>query len=60
MTNQKKQTGYIAVLFVGILFAFFITSCGEEEQKAGAPPEVQVAKAFKMNVPVTGEWVGQT
>ena len=26
----------------------------------GAPPEVQVVKAVKMNVPVTGEWVGQT
>ena len=60
MTNQKKQTGYIAVLFVGILFAFFITSCGDEEKPVGAAPEVQVVKAVKMNVPVTGEWVGQT
>jgi membrane fusion protein (multidrug efflux system) len=60
MTNQKEQTGVITVLFVGILFAFFITSCGEEEKQVGAPPEVQVTKAVKMNVPVTGEWVGQT
>jgi len=60
MTNQKKQTGYIAVLFVGILLAFFITSCGEEEKPVGAAPDVQVVKAIKMNVPVTGEWIGQT
>lgn len=60
MTIQKKQTGYITVLFVGILFAFFITSCGDEEKPVGAAPEVQVVKAIKMNVPVTGEWVGQT
>ena len=60
MTIQKKQTGYITVLFVGILFAFFITSCGDEEKPVGAAPEVQVVKAVKMNVPVTGEWVGQT
>jgi membrane fusion protein (multidrug efflux system) len=37
-----------------------LISCGEEERKTGAPPEVQVTKAVKMNVPITGEWVGQT
>lgn len=60
MTSQFKQTGSIVILFVGILFTFFITSCGEEEKQAAAPPEVQVTKAAKMNVPITGEWVGQT
>jgi membrane fusion protein (multidrug efflux system) len=60
MISLKKQTGYIVVLFVGILLTFLITSCGEEEKPVSAAPEVQVVKATKMNVPVTGEWVGQT
>jgi membrane fusion protein, multidrug efflux system len=60
MISLNKQTGYIVVLFVGILFTFFITSCGEEEKPVGAAPEVQVVKAAKMNVPISGEWVGQT
>jgi membrane fusion protein (multidrug efflux system) len=60
MNSQKKQTGFIMILFVGILLTFFIVSCGEEEKPVGAAPEVQVVKAAKMNVPVTGEWVGQT
>jgi membrane fusion protein (multidrug efflux system) len=60
MTSLKKQTGYIVVLFVGILLTFLITSCGEEEKPVSSATEVQVVKATKMNVPVTGEWVGQT
>ena len=60
MLNLKKQLNVLSSLLLGIALTFLTTACGEEEQKAGAPPEVQVTKAVKMNVPITGEWVGQT
>jgi membrane fusion protein (multidrug efflux system) len=60
MTNLKKRSYlFVFLLLVTILIPALI-SCGEEERKTGAPPEVQVTKAVKMNVPITGEWVGQT
>ena len=60
MMNLKNQTGYILILFIGLLFTAVVTSCGKEEEQITAPPEVQVTKAIKMDVPITGEWVGQT
>lgn len=51
---------HIKLFFALAIMSFLIISCGEEEKQAGAPPEVQVTKASKMNVPITGEWVGQT
>jgi len=60
MINLRKNADNILKLFIVTVLTFIITSCGEEEQKAGAPPEVQVVKAAKMDVPITGEWVGQT
>ena len=60
MLNLKKRSDVFTQLLFVITLAFFISACGEEEQQVSAPPEVQVVKAVKMNVPVTGEWVGQT
>jgi membrane fusion protein, multidrug efflux system len=60
MINFRKYTGYILMLFLLAVLTFFISACGEEEKQVGAPPEVQVVKVVKMNVPITGEWVGQT
>jgi membrane fusion protein (multidrug efflux system) len=60
MINLRKNADNILMLFIVSVLTFIITSCGEEEQKAGGPPEVQVVKALKMDVPITGEWVGQT
>jgi len=60
MLNLKKLLNAFTLLMLGIALTFLAAGCGEEEQKAGAPPEVQVTKAVKMNVPITGEWVGQT
>ena len=60
MLNLKKQMNVLSLLLLGIALTFLTTACGEEEQQAAAPPEVQVTKAVKMNVPITGEWVGQT
>ncbi len=60
MVKQKKRSNTFALLLLGIAFTILIAACGEEEQQVAAPPEVQVTKAVKMNVPITGEWVGQT
>ena len=60
MLNLKKRSDVFTQLLFVITLTFFIAACGEEEQQASAPPEVQIVKAVKMNVPVTGEWVGQT
>ena len=60
MLNLKKRSDALTLLLLLFTLAFFIPACGEEEQQASAPPEVQIVKAIKMNVPVTGEWVGQT
>jgi membrane fusion protein (multidrug efflux system) len=60
MINLKKLLNVFALLLLGITLTFLTVSCGEEEQPVGAAPEVQVVKAVKMDVPITGEWVGQT
>lgn len=60
MVNMKKQLNAFTLLMLGIALTFLTAACGEDEQPAGAPPEVQVTKAVKMNVPITGEWIGQT
>lgn len=60
MVKQKKRSDAFAFLLLGIALTFLFIACGEEEQQAAAPPEVQVTKAIKMDVPITGEWVGQT
>jgi membrane fusion protein (multidrug efflux system) len=60
MINPRKRTGNILILFIVTVLSFIISSCGEEEKPLAAPPEVQVTKAVKMDVPITGEWVGQT
>lgn len=60
MVNRKKRFDILFSLLMGIVSIFLVSGCGEEEQQAGPPPEVPVVKAVKMNVPVTGEWVGQT
>jgi membrane fusion protein, multidrug efflux system len=60
MINLRKHAGYIAILFLVIVSAIFIATCGKEEKLVEVIPEVQVTKAVKMNVPITGEWVGQT
>lgn len=60
MLNLKKWFKVFTLLLLGISLTFLTISCGEEEQPVGAAPEVQVVKAVKMDVPITGEWVGQT
>jgi membrane fusion protein (multidrug efflux system) len=60
MTNLRKSAGNIAALTLLTMFTFLLATCGKEEQQVGAAPEVQVVRAVKMNVPITGEWVGQT
>jgi membrane fusion protein (multidrug efflux system) len=55
-----KNRSLLASLFLLSALILIFTTCGEEEQQAGPPPEVQVTKAVKMDVPITGEWVGQT
>ncbi|NWG28761.1 MAG: hypothetical protein HXY48_09545, partial [Ignavibacteriaceae bacterium] len=60
MLHLKKQLNVFTLLLLVTVLTFLTAACGEEEQQAGAPPEVQVTKAVKMNVPITGEWVGQT
>ena len=60
MVKQKKRSDVFAFLLFGIALTFVTISCSEEEQQTGPPPEVQVVKAVKMDVPITGEWVGQT
>lgn len=59
MVNLKKKSDAFVYVILGTLLTFILISCSEEQQ-VGAPPEVQVTKAVKMNVPITGEWVGQT
>lgn len=60
MMNPKKYLSILTSLLLGVAISLLVSACGEEEQKAGPPPEVPVVKAMKMNVPITGEWVGQT
>ena len=60
MLNLKKRLDVFTSLLLGSALIFLAIACGEEEQQAGPPPEVQVVKAVKMDVPITGEWVGQT
>ena len=60
MVNLRKRVHIFAYLLLVTTLTFLAASCGEEEQKVGPPPEVQVTKAVKMDVPITGEWVGQT
>jgi membrane fusion protein, multidrug efflux system len=60
MVNLKKRMNVLTFLLLVTTLTFLTSSCGEEEQQAGPPPEVQVTKAVKMDVPITGEWVGQT
>jgi len=60
MLNLKKRLNFFLLPLLGTALIFLIAACGKEEQRVGAPPEVQVVKAVKMDVPITGEWVGQT
>jgi membrane fusion protein (multidrug efflux system) len=60
MLNLRKRLDVFTLLLLAVTLAFLTVACGEEEQQAAAPPEVQVTKAVKMDVPITGEWVGQT
>lgn len=60
MLNPKRSLSAFCLLLLSLLLIFLVFACGEEEQQTGPPPEVQITKALKMNVPVTGEWVGQT
>jgi membrane fusion protein, multidrug efflux system len=60
MLNLKNRLDVFTFLLLGIALTFLSAACGEEEQQVGPPPEVQVVKAVKMDVPITGEWVGQT
>ena len=60
MVNIRKRMNVFTFLSILTVFTFLAAACGEEEKQAAAPPEVQVTKAVKMNVPITGEWVGQT
>jgi membrane fusion protein (multidrug efflux system) len=60
MLNLKKRLDVFTSLLLGSALIFLAIACGEEEQQVGPPPEVQVTKAVKMDVPITGEWVGQT
>jgi membrane fusion protein (multidrug efflux system) len=60
MLNIKRRLKFFILPLLGITFIFLISACGKEEKPVGAPPEVQVVKAVKMTVPITGEWVGQT
>jgi membrane fusion protein, multidrug efflux system len=60
MLNLRKRLNVFTLLLLAVTLTLFTAACGEEEQQAGTPPEVQVIKAVKMNVPITGEWVGQT
>lgn len=60
MVNLRKRMNVLTFLLLVTALTFLTTTCGDEEQQAAAPPEVQVTKAVKMNVPITGEWVGQT
>jgi membrane fusion protein, multidrug efflux system len=60
MVNLKKRMNVLTFLLLVTALTFLTSACGEEEQQAGPPPEVQVTKAVKMDVPITGEWVGQT
>lgn len=60
MLNIKKRLNFFILPLLGISLIFLIAACGKEDQPVSAPPEVQVVKAVKMDVPITGEWVGQT
>jgi membrane fusion protein (multidrug efflux system) len=60
MIRQKIRSNTFTFLLLRMALTFLIAACGEEEQQVTAPPEVQVTKAVKMNIPITGEWVGQT
>ena len=60
MLNPKRSLSAFCLLLLSLLLIFLVFACGEEDQQTGPPPEVQITKALKMNVPVTGEWVGQT
>ena len=60
MVKIIKRLNVFTFLLLVAIVTFLTAACGEEEKQAGAPTEVQVVKAVKMNVPVTGEWVGQT
>jgi membrane fusion protein (multidrug efflux system) len=60
MINIKKRLSVFLSLILGLTLVCLTISCGEEEQQAGPPPEVQVVKAVNMDVPIVGEWVGQT
>jgi membrane fusion protein (multidrug efflux system) len=60
MSYQKKYLLFFALHFFVSVISFSVTSCGKEEKPVISAPEVQVTKAVKMDVPVTGEWVGQT
>jgi membrane fusion protein, multidrug efflux system len=60
MVKMIKRLNVFTFLLLVAMVTFLTAACGEEEKQAGAPTEVQVVKAVKMNVPITGEWVGQT
>jgi membrane fusion protein (multidrug efflux system) len=60
MLNISKRLNVFTIILIGTILTFCTISCGEEEQPEAAAPEVQVVKAVKMDVPITGEWVGQT
>jgi membrane fusion protein (multidrug efflux system) len=60
MVNREKCLDFFSLLIIVIALSFLVSACSEEEQHAGPPQEVQVIKAVKMDVPITGEWVGQT
>lgn len=60
MLKLKNRLNAFTLLMLGIALTFLTAACSEEEQQAESLPEVQVTKALKMNVPITGEWIGQT
>ena len=60
MVNPKGLLSGFGLILMNLSVIIIVLSCGDEKQQASEPPEVQVIKVAKMDVPITGEWIGQT
>lgn len=60
MVSAKNCTGSIGLTLLSFTLLLILFACGEVKQQTGPPPEILVTEALKMDVPVTGEWIGQT
>ncbi len=57
---QKKTTGFIMLLLLGVLiFSLLLSGCGDQQRQQKGPAQVKVMKTIRQDIPLASEYAGQ-